>query len=282
MDVMHDWSASAANSLANYLLVEQGRNAVFDTASCKTGYAGDDLRLEFLSAVYSSEEGKGPFLVTLNLPSALPAGNYRLFVCGSTSIRDVSGKKLNDGQDSIVKFRVISQPQGLPDTGFAPGYVSRLVSQPQEKMYTTTELSLDIPVIGLNAPIVGVPLVDGVWDVAWLADKAGWLIGTAFPTWAGNSVLTGHVWNADNTPGTFVDLKKLKYGDVVKVRAWGQEYIYEVRENRIVANDQAEDVLRHEQGSWLTLLTCEDYNLLITKYSVRRMVRAVLVSIRGD
>ena len=52
----------------------------------------------------------------------------------------------------------------------------------------------------VQMPIVGVPQVDYNWDVSWLGNQADWLSGTAFPTWANNSVLTGHVVDAYGNP----------------------------------------------------------------------------------
>jgi sortase (surface protein transpeptidase) len=41
-------------------------------------------------------------------------------------------------------------------------------------------------------------------------------------------------------------------------------------------------VFKHEEKSWLTLITCEDYKELSKTYSTRRMVRAVLVKIIAE
>lgn len=111
--------------------------------------------------------------------------------------------------------------------------------------------------------------------------SVGWLEGSAFPTWQGNTVLTGHVWNANNTPGVFAQLKNLKYGDRFHIRAFGQTYVYEVRENtRLWGSSRVEKVFKHEELDWMTLLTCEGYNPLTGKYLFRRMVRAVLVDVK--
>jgi LPXTG-site transpeptidase (sortase) family protein len=128
-------------------------------------------------------------------------------------------------------------------------------------------------------PILGVPFVDNSWDVSWLGNSAGWLENTAFPTWTGNSVITGHVWNSDNTPGNFAHLKDLKYGDRLEIYAFHQIYSYEVRDNLQIRPDQIDLALQHEKMSWLSLLTCESYNTSTSSYTARRLVRAVLVKI---
>ena len=133
--------------------------------------------------------------------------------------------------------------------------------------------------MAVSASIVGVPFSDNSWDVTWLGKDVGWLNGTAFPTWAGNSVITGHVWDAYNQPGIFYNLKNLRYGDRIKIHAFGQVYVYEVRQSQRVVPDNASAALQHEESDWLTLITCEDYRLLFQTYNYRRVVRAVLVSV---
>ena len=129
---------------------------------------------------------------------------------------------------------------------------------------------------------MGVPLSSDGWDVTWLGADAGWLNETAFPSWAGNSVITAHVWDAFNQPGVFYNLKKLGYGDVIKVHAFGQVYVYEVRQTKRITPDNFNTALKHEDKAWLTLITCEDYRLLFQTYNYRRMVRAVQVSVTSE
>ena len=38
------------------------------------------------------------------------------------------------------------------------------------------------------------------------------LAGTAFPSWNGNSVLAGHVYDANGLPGVFSNLDQLEMG----------------------------------------------------------------------
>jgi LPXTG-site transpeptidase (sortase) family protein len=127
-----------------------------------------------------------------------------------------------------------------------------------------------------------VPNFNNSWDVTWLDKNAGWLNGSAFPTWSGNSVLTGHVWDALNQPGPFVQLKSLKYGDQVKIHAFGQVYIYEITENTLVYPSNTTTVFKHADKPVITLITCEDYKETSQTYSFRRMVRAALVSITKE
>jgi LPXTG-site transpeptidase (sortase) family protein len=164
----------------------------------------------------------------------------------------------------------------LPATGFAPGRVTILRgSQPA---YTAMpELQLEVPTLGIRIPIVGVPAAGSSWNVTWLTNQAGWLEGTAYPSWTGNSVLTGHVYLTTGLPGPFVDLKTLRWGDEIIVHAYGYRHIYKVQTREYVLPDDV-SVLSHEDDAWLTLITCNGYNSEQDAYRYRLVVRAVHVS----
>jgi len=126
-----------------------------------------------------------------------------------------------------------------------------------------------------------VPVVEEEWDVTWLHDQAGWLSGTAFPSYAGNSVVTAHVYLPSGLPGPFVDLEQMDWDDTIIVHAFGYRYIYKVRSNQIIDPENSR-ATRHEEYSWLTLLTCKGYNESRDAYNFRILVRAVLVEVRPD
>jgi LPXTG-site transpeptidase (sortase) family protein len=169
----------------------------------------------------------------------------------------------------------------LPATGFIPNQSTTLPLQSRSKAYSDLgDLWLEIPSLQVELPIVGVPLVDNLWDVSWLGDQAGWLNGTAFPTHAGNSVISAHVFDAAGDPGPFVHLDRLAWGDHVIVHAFGQEYIYSVRDSFLAAPGSVSSVIRHEQYPWLTLITCQDYDEVSNSYHYRMVVRAVQVEIK--
>ncbi len=172
-------------------------------------------------------------------------------------------------------------PARLPATGFAPNVITNVPAQPANKTYTDTDIWLEIPSIGVNMPIVGVPIVDGDWDLSWLWNEAGWLNGTAFPGWQGNSALTGHITLPNGRPGPFAMLGNLQWGDRIILHAYGTVYTYEVRENRSISPDNMY-VLKHEDDSWLTLITCKTYDKTTNTYSRRTSVRAVLISTTAE
>ncbi len=193
------------------------------------------------------------------------------------------------GSDRVIWNRTPSDPGGpdddtdlprvLPATGFAPNVITTLPEQPAEKAYALTDVRLEIPSLAVNVPIVGVPVVDEEWNLSWLDKNAGWLNGTAFPSWKGNSVLTAHVGLSNGKPGPFANLGSLKWGDQVIVHVNGQKYIYEVRANRLVSPSSVSSVTKHEEYPWLTLITCKSYDEKTGEYTYRTVIRAVLVKV---
>ena len=238
-------------------------------------------------AVYVFKKGNG----TWNLQTRAvtdPVGENDLFgrsvaISGNWFVAGASGRdpgaKTRAGEAFLNLLGTV--PVQLPATGFAPGQQTLLPAQPADLAYQSNgEMTLEIPTLGVNLAIAGVPKIDNGWDVRWLADQAGYLEGTAFPTWQGNSGLAGHAILADGKPGPFANLHSLNWGDRVIIHAWGQRYIYEVRENSMVPPDKV-NVLRHEELSWVTLITCQGYGELSGKYRWRRIVRAVLIAIES-
>ncbi len=191
--------------------------------------------------------------------------------------RDSSGLDNYGTEDSIT----INTPR-LPETGFAPGVVTELPRQPESLGYTDLGgFWVEIPQLGVKLPIVGVPLQGQGWNLTWLGEQAGWLEGTAYPTHAGNSAITAHVYDAEGQPGPFMNLNKLYWGHKVIVHLGGQKYVYEVREVRMLWPDDKK-VFRHEDYAWLTLITCKDFNRSTGTYAQRVVVRAVLMSVEPE
>jgi LPXTG-site transpeptidase (sortase) family protein len=292
----------------NYLLVRDlGTVPEFQTTGCKSPgvVEPDDTKIVIDNPIiYDSESFTATF--TVNDDSPLSNGYYRLYVCGSTSITDLVGTHLagngTAGTDFVRSFIVNLQNGGgisgggnhnrrtdtylqsvsglIPTTGFAPNRVTNLPEQPANLAYTTTgEMRLDIPSLNVNVTIVGVKQDDAGWDLTWLGNNAGYLDGTAYPTWAGNTVLTAHVADATNTPGPFAYLKDLNDGDRIYIYVSGLKYIYQVEKNIVVSPHNMSAVFEHEEYDWLTLVTCENYSDLFQRYTSRRVVKAVLVSI---
>lgn len=290
-DMLDNATADGAENINNYILVERGANGSFDTTSCKDGVVSDDVQQTISSASYNS----AGFITSLTLASPLTAGTYRLFICGTTSIWSAAGLELNNGaSDTTVDFTIgaatatstrtgKTDASSLPKTGFAPNKVTTLPAQPATLAYASLgDLWLEIPSLNVKSTIVGVPQnADKSWDVTWLGNDTGWLNGTAFPTWTGNSVLTAHVTNASGLEGPFAALKSLRYGDQIIVHFGGAQYVYEVRNSRLArpySTSYAFESLKDH--SYLTLITCQFYMPNSDTYLFRRIVRAVLMEVK--
>lgn len=169
-------------------------------------------------------------------------------------------------------------PLALPRTGFAPGRITPLAVAPESIQLLPGEMTIEIPALGIKEELVGIPRSGNSWNVDWLGKRLGYLYGTAFPTWAGNSVITGHVYGANGLPGPLFELEKLQWGDSIIIHAFGQKYFYEVRSVSVTGPSDTR-ALKHEILPWVTLITCKDYDEKTDTYQKRVVVRAVQVRI---
>ena len=167
----------------------------------------------------------------------------------------------------------------LPDTGFAPGKVTPLPIQSDNQTYGAMDgLQIEIPKLNLSVPIVSVQQSEQGWDLTWLWNQAGWLEGTAYPSWYGNTVITGHAYLPNGLPGPFVDLGTLSWGDEIILYANGLKYTYQVRVRDLVSADDL-SILEHKDQDWLTLFTCKEYSEILDEYLWRQVVQAVLIDV---
>ena len=200
-----------------------------------------------------------------------------------SDFNSLSTERFYDPGSSINIYTVgdgatITVPK-LPDTGFAPGRITDLPIQNDDQLYSDmVDLRLEIPKLNLNLPILSVPHTDQGWNLTWLYDQAGWLEGSAYPSWLGNTVITGHVYLPTGLPGPFVNLASLSWGDEIILYAHGLKYTYQVRMRELVSADD-HSILEHKNGDWITLFTCRDYNEILDEYNWRQVVQAVLIDV---
>jgi LPXTG-site transpeptidase (sortase) family protein len=188
------------------------------------------------------------------------------------------------GIAKLINQPILTDISSLPKTGFTPKKTTLLPAKPVNISYSKVgNIWLEIPSLNIKSDIVGVPQSNNAWDVKWLGRDVGWLNGTAFPTWQGNSVITGHVYDANGLPGIFVDLKNLKYGDKIIIHLGIEKYIFEVRKTKLVSPNTTGFAFEHlENRSFLTLITCAGFNEKDESYRFRRIIRAVLVSVESE
>jgi len=201
---------------------------------------------------------------------------------GNLVTTDPGEQRVASASDAWTATTAVDETTALPATGFAPGVQTVLPEQPYDMAYTDLNgLWLEIPDLGVETSIVGIPATLSGWDISWLGANSGWLNGTAYPTWSGNSVITGHVYLPNGQPGPFVNLNTLSWGDRIIVHLDGQSYIYEVRQvTQVNPNDTS--VMGHRDQPWITLITCRGYNEATNTYAYRIAVQAVLVRVVND
>jgi LPXTG-site transpeptidase (sortase) family protein len=313
-DVLHDGSSKAVDNAENYRLLKPGMNNYSENTDCDE--IKKDESIPIGDIVYKIDTFTAD--LTINYGANLPNGTYRLIICGTQTITDLDGTPLNDGANSIITFTINTEavddptPEDnppdsgtgsgegtnttssnnstttghssnnipvIPVTGFRHGEMTLL--PPQLTPYADPgDLWLEVSDLDLKTSITGVPKKDGTWDVTWLGNQVGWLGGSALPGLTGNSVLTAHVWDALNRPGPFYGMEKLEYGDQVILHAWGDEYVYEVREVLSVKPENVNSMMKHQEKAWLTLVTCQGYDEDSGEYRNRVLVRAVLKEVR--
>ena len=161
------------------------------------------------------------------------------------------------------------EAQGQEAGGAIPptGDVQAMV-QPAQPALPALPDWIQIPKIGLEAPVVEVPTVDVRIDgeslQQWSAPNnfaAGWHAGSAQLGQPGNTVFNGH----HNIHGSvFGRLRDLQPGDQIFVWSHDQAYFYEVEQILLLEERYAQLSDRHENARWilpsdderLTLVTC--------------------------
>ena len=180
----------------------------------------------------------------------------------------------------------------IPDTGLSlrspmsPLKVNAKVNESVDPAtgFVFTGNSLRIPAIGLGMetpiPIVHVYYENGsnnmVWDLSTLGNYVGELEGGSYIPYGGNSVLTGHFWSG----GVFKNLEGLNYEDEIIIFANdGFKYTYQVVQKFIAQPEEVYEMFQQIGERSLTLVTCENYNLVTNEYERRYIVRASIKNV---
>jgi len=137
---------------------------------------------------------------------------------------------------------------------------------------------LVIPDLGIDAPIVEVPITNKTWDLSWVAHEIAHLGGTAKPGEKNNMVLAGHV-TLKTGAGPFLHLESLEPGDLAIVYAGEQAHTYRVVSKRYVGPTDV-SVAYPTSDPILSLLTCTNWDAETRTYTGRVVVIAELVEDR--
>jgi sortase (surface protein transpeptidase) len=126
---------------------------------------------------------------------------------------------------------------------------------------TSAPMRIDIPAIGVNAPVTELGLnADGTVQVPPLDNHnlAGWYDRSVAPGAKGTSVILGHVDDYAG-PSVFFNIKNLKAGDAVDVtRADGETAVFDVDgvQKATKAHFPTSDVFGNVPYAALRLVTC--------------------------
>lgn len=106
-----------------------------------------------------------------------------------------------------------------------------------------------IPKVKIDLSVFPGKVIEEKWEIA--QQGVSYLLGTGIPGRVGNVVVYGH-----NKRNQFGPIRWLEKEDEIKIiNGKGEEFIYKVKETKIVSPNQIE-VLRPTHDSTLTLYTC--------------------------
>ena len=183
--------------------------------------------------------------------------------------RNSSGMKVEEGEPSPASpERSILEPR-------VEAEVNSAKRQDHVKSLAPPPTRLVIPALGIDAPIVEVPITNETWDVSGLTHEIAHLGGTANPGEKNNLVLAGHV-TLTRGVGPFLHLESLEPGDLAIVYAGEQAYAYRVVSKRYVEPTDV-SVTDRTSDPILTLITCSNWNAGNRTYVERVAVIAELV-----
>jgi LPXTG-site transpeptidase (sortase) family protein len=127
---------------------------------------------------------------------------------------------------------------------------------------------LEIPSLGVDAPVVLISVRGGTWDISQLTQEVGHLQGTASPGDPSNVVLAGHITLEQGGYGPFKSLAQLKVGEKAIVHEGEEQYTYIIRSVDIVAPDNVE-ITYPTSEPILTLITCANWDRATQRYKER-------------
>ncbi|MDE2188127.1 MAG: class F sortase [Patescibacteria group bacterium] len=151
-------------------------------------------------------------------------------------------------------------------------------------------VSISIPSVGTNAPIISVGLTKtGNVDVPHNFVQAGWYTGNPTPGSEGSAIIDGHVDNGGYKPtidGIFKHLDQAKLGDFIAVAmSDGTSRTFQIVKSAVYSLNAfpSTQVFRQDGAAYLKIITCHGIWLPATDtYSQRLVVTAVLVPTNPD
>lgn len=183
-----------------------------------------------------------------------------------------------------LRIKECENVKKIPDTGISLRSPLKKVDESVDAAtsYVFTGNSIRIPAIGLGTgvpiPIVHVYYEEGStdlgWDLSTLGNYVGELEGGSYLPYPGNSALTGHYYSM----GVFKNLEYLKEGDEIIIFGNdGIRYTYQVVQKFIAQPTDVYEMFQQVGERSLTLVTCENYNMVTDEYERRQIIRATII-----
>jgi LPXTG-site transpeptidase (sortase) family protein len=152
-------------------------------------------------------------------------------------------------------------PDVLPATGFSTAHPTEKILRPLGLSYGSTGLTLQIPELDVQSPIVTVPMEDGSYPVEWLESSVGLLERSSLPG-EGITILTGHNHLNSTETEPFLFLHTLQEGDRIMITNDESEMLtYQVYGNYKIAANDFMSIAGDLRDNALVLITCEDENI---------------------
>ena len=168
--------------------------------------------------------------------------------------------------------RVINEKTALQGSTFQNQIVS--------KVSLELPVRLIIPVINVNAKIQYLGVTpNGEMEIPSNATDVGWFKLGPRPGERGSAVIAGHLDGKNGEAGVFINLYKLKKGNILYIKdAKGKIISFVVRESRIYDPGYANDVFSGSDSAHLNLITCDGvWDGAKKSYSKRLVVFADIV-----
>ena len=159
---------------------------------------------------------------------------------------------------AFFTFGFSDKPAAQPDGSVIPQII-HTVATPALQSYRGLPVRLKIPAIGVDTKIEYMgDTPSGDMDAPKGLVNAGWYKFGPIPGDTGSSVIAGHVVGFKNEPGVFVQLDRLKLGDLLLVTdAKAKTASFTVRELKTYdPTQQHNEVFNSVSGTHLNLITC--------------------------
>lgn len=161
---------------------------------------------------------------------------------------------------------LVPLPAGPPPYEVEPSVViekRQARSLPRVAAAAGVPTRLDVPRLGVRAPVIGIGVVDGVLLPPDDPQTLGWWTQGAKPGAArGGALITGHTVHTGG--GAFDELARLDAGDEVQVRTRDGRIRYHVTDVTVYPKaslaQKAGEVFSQSVKGRLVLITCEDWN----------------------